>query len=124
MKWLALMLGGGIGASLRYGLTVWVDQRVPTLFPWGTLAVNFLGCLLIGAMITAFDQRGYFSPVLRLFAITGVLGAFTTFSTFSLETWKLFEAGRAGLAAANVAGSLVACLVATFVGIALARYLG
>ncbi|MDP6981158.1 MAG: fluoride efflux transporter CrcB [Myxococcota bacterium] len=124
MKWGALMLGGALGATLRYALTVFVDQRIAALFPWGTLAVNALGCFLIGVVLTIFDQRELFSPVLRLFVVTGVLGAFTTFSTFSLESWRLVEAGRAGLAFANIAASLLLCLAATFVGIAVAQRAG
>ncbi len=124
MKWAALMFGGALGATLRYALSVFVDQRIAALFPWGTLAVNAIGCFLIGVILTNFDQREVFSPALRLFVVTGVLGAFTTFSTFSLETWRLVEAGRAGLAFANVAGSVLLCLAATFVGIQLAQRVG
>jgi len=124
MKWAALMLGGGLGASMRYALTVWLDARHATVFPWGTLAVNFLGCFLIGAVVATFEQRGGLTPALRLFVISGVLGGFTTFSAFSLDIWRLIELGKTSLAVANAAGSLVACLVATFAGIALARHFG
>jgi len=124
MKWVALMVGGAIGAALRYALTVFVDQRLAALFPWGTVAVNAIGCFLIGVLLPCFDQRELFSPTLRLFVFTGVLGAFTTFSTFSLETWRLVEAGRVGLAFANVAGSVLLCLAATFAGLALAKATG
>jgi len=124
MKWLALLAGGGIGASLRYGLSVWVDQRLVSSFPWGTLLVNLIGSFLIGVLVSVFEQRGLTSPALRLFWITGVLGAFTTFSTFSLETMHLLEAGRLYLAAANVTASVVVCVLAAFGGIALVRSLG
>jgi len=124
MKWLALVAGGGIGASLRYALSIWVDQRFSSSFPWGTLSVNFVGCFLIGLLITALDQRGLTSPALRLFLITGVLGAFTTFSTFSMETLQLIEFGRLPLAAANMAGSVGVCLLAAYTGVAAARGLG
>lgn len=124
MKWLALLAGGGIGASLRYALSVWVDQRLVSSFPWGTLLVNLIGSFLIGVLVSVFEQRGLTSPALRLFWITGVLGAFTTFSTFSLETMRLLDAGRLYLASANVAGSVVVCVLAAFAGIALARSLG
>lgn len=124
MKWFALFAGGGIGASLRYALSVWIDQRMLSSFPWGTLMVNLIGSLLIGVLITVFEQRGLSSPALRLFWITGVLGGFTTFSTFSLETLHLLDAGRLSLALANVAGSVAVCVLAAFAGIALARSLG
>ena len=121
MKWLALAAGGGIGASLRYALSLWVDQRFASNFPWGTLSVNFVGSFLLGLLITVLDQRGLTSPAIRLFLITGVLGAFTTFSTFSIETLRLIETGRLPLAAANMAGSVGVCLLAVAVGVALAR---
>ncbi len=124
MKWVALLAGGGIGASLRYALSIWVDQRLVASFPWGTLLVNFVGSFLIGLLVSGLDQRGLTSPALRLFLITGVLGAFTTFSTFSLETVRLIDAGRLSLAAANMAGSVLVCLLAAIAGIALARSLG
>lgn len=124
MKWLVLAVGGGIGASLRYALSIWVDQRIMTSFPWGTLAVNFVGSFVIGLLITVLDQRGLTSPTLRLFLLTGVLGAFTTFSTFSIETLHLIEAGRLPLAAANMAGNVGVCLLAVAAGVALARGLG
>jgi CrcB protein len=124
MKWLALMAGGGVGASLRYALSIWVDQRLVSSFPWGTLLVNFVGSFLIGVLVTIFEERGLTSPALRLFWITGVLGAFTTFSTFSLETLRLMEAGRLYLATANIAGSVAVCVLAAFAGIAMGRSLG
>lgn len=124
MKWVALLAGGGIGASLRYALSIWVDQRLVASFPWGTLLVNFVGSFLIGLLVSGLDQRGLTSPALRLFLITGVLGAFTTFSTFSLETVRLIDAGRLSMAAANMAGSVLVCLLAAIAGIALARSLG
>ncbi len=123
MKWLALLAGGGIGATLRYALSIWVDQRMLSSFPWGTLSVNFLGCFLIGLFVTGLEQRGLASPVLRLFLISGLLGAFTTFSTFSLETLHLIEAGRLPLAAVNVASGVLVCLLAAAAGVSLARNL-
>ncbi|MCH7599538.1 MAG: fluoride efflux transporter CrcB [Myxococcales bacterium] len=124
MKWLVLAVGGGIGASLRYALSIWVDQRIASTFPWGTLSVNFVGSFLLGLLISWLDQRGLTSPDLRLFLITGMLGAFTTFSTFSMETLRLIESGRLPLAAANMAGSVGVCLLAVVAGVALARSLG
>jgi CrcB protein len=125
VKWVALFLGGGIGASLRYLLAVLVDARAGSPFPWGTLSVNFLGCFTIGLLATLAEERGIgTSPTLRLFAITGVLGSFTTFSTFGLESLRLMESGRLHLAAANAFGSLAVCLVAVALGIAAARSVG
>jgi CrcB protein len=118
------MAGGGLGAMLRYLLSAWVDQRMVSAFPWGTLTVNFIGSLLIGLIAHHIQQRDLATPTLQLFLITGTLGAFTTFSTFSLETYRLIEAGRLPLAAASVLGSVLVCLIAVAIGIQLARSLG
>ena len=124
MKWLALAVGGGIGATLRYALSVWVDQRLLAGFPWGTFAVNVIGSLLVGFLITWLDHRHPGSATLRLFLITGLLGAFTTFSTFSVETLQLIEAGRLAQATFNAAGSVLACVLAVMAGVGIARSLG
>lgn len=123
MKWLALMAGGGIGAVLRYALTILVDQRMLSSFPWGTFIVNVVGCFAMGLLATWLDQRGLTSPATRLFWTTGLLGGFTTFSTFSLETIHLVAADRMLLATANAAGSVVVCVVAVMAGVAFARAL-
>ncbi len=115
------MAGGALGAMLRYTLTAWVDQRLQSTFPWGTLAVNVSGCLVIGILATLADERGVISQNLRIFLLTGFLGAVTTFSSFGLETWRLIEAGRLPLALANSLGSVGACLIAVAGGIAIAR---
>ncbi len=121
VKWLALIAGGGLGTLLRTGLTVWIDERFTSPFPWGTLCVNVGGCFLIGVLATLIDEERFASPAVRLFAITGVLGAFTTFSTFGIETWRLFEEGRAAIAIANVMGSVALCLLGVAMGVAVVR---
>ena len=123
MKWLALMAGGGFGAILRYALSISVDQRMAASFPLGTFAVNVLGCFVMGILATWLDQRGISSPTVRLFWVTGLLGAFTTFSTFSFETMKLIESGKMLHATAKAAVSVVACVFAVMAGIAVARAL-
>jgi len=109
---------------LRFALALWVDERLPSVFPWGTLAVNAAGCFLIGVLATLADVRGGVAPGVRLFLVAGLLGGFTTFSTFGLETWRLVEDGRWPLAAANAVGSVALGLVAVIVGVVLARELG
>ncbi|MCG8592579.1 MAG: fluoride efflux transporter CrcB [Proteobacteria bacterium] len=121
MKWLLIAFGGGLGAVLRFSLALWVDQRVPLSFPWGTFAVNGLGCLAIGVVATVADAHTQFPAGWRLFLITGVLGGFTTFSTFGLETWRLVENGALAAAAINAFGSVAVGLVAVVCGILLTR---
>ena len=123
MKWVVLFLGGGVGAALRFALATWVDQRVEAAFPWGTLAVNVAGCFAIGLLVTLADQTHWIPPAARLFAVAGVLGGFTTFSTFGMETWTLVSEGRAVVAFANVAASVLAGVAAVIVGAVLARQL-
>lgn len=84
--------GGFIGAVLRYGLSGLVQGRAPlSTFPWGTIAVNLLGCFLIGVIAGLVESRQLFSPEIRIFALIGVLGGFTTFSTFGFESFALLR---------------------------------
>lgn len=124
MKWLILFLGGGLGASLRFALATWVDQRAELPFPWGTFAVNAVGCFAIGLLATFADEHHLLSAGARLFLVAGLLGGFTTFSTFGLETWQLIEDRAVWTAAANVLGSVVVGLVAVILGVLVARELG
>lgn len=123
MKWLTLLLGGGLGAVLRFSMALWVDQRLGVHFPWGTLAVNVVGCFAIGVVATLADEHTLVSPTLRLFLVTGVLGGFTTFSAFGMETFQLLEDGHALAALANAVGSVVAGLAAVVAGVAITRQL-
>ena len=86
MNALLVFLGGGIGATARYGLQGVVYRVAGTAFPYGTLAVNVLGSLLIGFLMALFEERFIVNPSLRLFLTIGILGGFTTFSSFSYET--------------------------------------
>lgn len=126
MNALAVALGGALGSLARWGLAEWVQARSSLSFPTGTLAVNALGCLLIGTLwgwLEATQTGG----ALRLFAVIGFLGAFTTFSTFSHETVLLVQQGHSARAAGYVLASVgIGVLLATFglgLGSALARSL-
>ena len=123
MRWLILFAGGGLGAMLRFGLALWVDERVQTSFPWGTLAVNVVGCFLIGLIATVADEHRALTSATRLFVIAGLLGGFTTFSTFGLETWRLLEEGLSLVAIGNVAASFGGTLTALALGVVLGRTL-
>lgn len=84
--------GGFIGAILRYGLSGFVQGSTPmSTFPWGTLAVNLLGCLMIGLIAGLVESRQLLTPEVRMFALIGVLGGFTTFSTFGYEAIALMR---------------------------------
>jgi CrcB protein len=117
---LAVALGGAAGALLRYWLSTATYRLAGSAFPWGTLAVNVLGSLLMGVAFVLV-QRGILGEELRLALAVGVLGAFTTFSTFSLDTLVLVQQGAWGRAVANVAASVMLCLLACVAGMVLAR---
>ena len=108
--------GAAIGASLRWGLGLWLNSLFSTL-AFGTLAANFIGCFLMGILVAAFWLFPQFSPEWRLFLVTGFLGALTTFSSFSGEVIELFfkEEWVNGLFV--LVSHLVGCLIFTVLGI-------
>jgi len=118
---IAIAVGGAFGSVLRYGLSTWVHTLVGRGFPYGTLAVNVLGCLAMGFLFVLLVERMGESVLWRAGLLIGVLGGFTTFSTFSIETFNLIEQGAMAKAAANMAASLVLCVGATWLGVILAR---
>ena len=108
--------GAAIGASLRWGLGLWLNSLFSTL-AFGTLVANFIGCFLMGILVAAFWLFPQFSPEWRLFLVTGFLGALTTFSSFSGEVIELFfkEEWVNGLFV--LVSHLVGCLIFTVLGI-------
>lgn len=115
MIWLYIAVGGGLGAVARYGLGGWVQARAGFEFPWGTLAVNLLGALLIGFAVRYLEAIRL-GPELRALVTVGLLGAFTTFSTFSYETVTLLEDGAWLRATLYSLGSLTLGVLAVLVG--------
>ncbi len=111
-------LGGALGALARYGISGWVYDRMGETFPWGTVVVNVLGCLALGAVVR-WLQVSAVSPEVRPFLTIGLLGAFTTFSTFSYETVALLQEGQWLRAGLYVGGSVALGLIAMVVGMAL-----
>lgn len=120
---LAIAAGGAVGSVLRYGLSTWVHSFAGRGFPYGTLAVNVLGCLVMGFLFVLLVERVSDSAVWRAALLIGVLGGFTTFSSFSIETFNLIEDGLWFKAMLNAAGSLVLCVGATWIGVVAARAL-
>ena len=118
-----VVLGGGVGALLRY-LTALVTARLwGETFPWGTLAANLAGCFLIGLIYAFGVEAGGVGPRTRLFIMTGLLGGLTTFSTFSLETSTLLMQGAGSYAALNLIGNVVGGIALFMIGLALGRIL-
>lgn len=116
MTFLHVAIGGALGAMLRYAVGLALRS------PYGTFCVNVLGSLVMGAMmvwLVEASQAGFarWQPLV----MTGLLGGFTTFSAFSLDTLRLYESGEVMGAMIYVMGTVLLCLVAVFVGVALGR---
>jgi fluoride exporter len=115
--------GGLVGSIARYLLGGWVYRLVKTpLLPYGTLAVNVLGCLIIGFLAGLSESRQVFPREARLFLFIGVLGGFTTFSTFGFETFALARDGELLAAAGNVVAQVIFGLGAVWLGNILSRF--
>ena len=119
---LAIGIGSCIGGVCRYLLSQFIQNKFLSTFPFGTLGVNIIGCFLIG-IVFGLSERGKFTIEWRLFLATGLLGGFTTFSSFSNESVSLLRDGQLWYAFTYIACSVVICLLATFTGISLIKFL-
>ena len=119
MTVLMVLLGGAIGAPLRYLADLFVQSRHDSVFPWGTFTVNVAGSLVLGVTAATVVELDSPSWVLALVG-TGICGALTTFSTFGYETVRLLEEGSLSAAATNGIASIVVGLGACAGGFALA----
>jgi fluoride exporter len=119
----AVAICGAFGCLARYFLSGWVYALLGRSFPYGTFAVNILGAFIIGLLMEFGLRSTLIPPTLRIGLTVGFLGGLTTFSTFSYETFRLLEEGSFLTASANVVGSVLTCLLFTWIGIQTARYL-
>jgi len=117
----AIAAGSVLGAWLRWGLSYWLNPRMPSL-PLGTLASNLIGGYLIGIAVAVFVAHPGIAPAWRLFFVTGFLGALTTFSTFSAESVLLLQGAQWGAALLHTVAHLAGSLLATVAGIATVRW--
>lgn len=126
LTYLLVALGGAIGSIARLWLSVQVGLLTGLRFPWGTILVNILGSLVIGfvAALTGPSGRVAAPVEAQAFVMVGLCGGFTTFSAFSLQTLELARDGRLLLAGANIALSVVLCLLAVAIGHWLATLFG
>ena len=122
--YVAVALGSAAGGVLRFALAGWLMRAAGGTFPWGTLAVNVVGCALIGAFAVCVppNERGF---PWRLFLLPGLCGGFTTFSAFSLESLTLWRGEEVERALVYVAASVILCLAAVWGGVQVgARFTG
>lgn len=118
----AIALGGALGSVGRFLVAGWVGRLLGVNFPWGTLAVNVVGGLVMGLLVGLMAQVWSVSPAVRAFLTVGVLGGFTTFSAFSLETVLLLQRGDILAALAYIASSVVLSVGAVWCGLRLIRF--
>jgi CrcB protein len=109
--------GGALGSVLRYLLGTWVQTASKSIdFPYGTLAVNLVGCFVIGLLAQLAEARGLFTSESRAFVFVGILGGFTTFSSFGNETVNLLRDGETWNALANVGANVILGLILVWLG--------
>ncbi len=118
--WIAV--GSALGGVARYWCSGVAARLIGETFPWGTIIVNIVGSFVIGffATLTGPDGRIFADTLTRQFVMIGFCGGYTTFSSFSLQTLALLQDGEWLLASANIALSVIACLLAVWAGYALA----
>ena len=123
MRLLLIAAGGALGTTARYQLGGAVQQLTSPYFPYGTFAVNVLGCMLFGVVAGLADERFVVGPTGRAFLLIGVIGGFTTFSSYTFETLQLVRAAEIARAVVNMAGQVVGGLVALWAAYAVTRAL-
>jgi len=119
----SVVLGGGVGAGLRYLVGTASLRLLGTHFPWGTFFVNVVGSLAMGLIVGLLAHKLDMGQNMRAFLTTGLLGGFTTFSAFSLDVANLYERKQIGLAALYVSSSVGLGVCALFLGLYLARHM-
>lgn len=122
-RFLLVCLGGAIGTGARYLTAIWAPTLLGSAFPFGTLIVNTVGSFLIALIMHVSGSTEMFTPDVRSMLTTGVLGGFTTYSTFNYETTEYLREGAWLIGTANVCITVIACLLAGFAGLALARWM-
>ena len=124
LRILLVGLAGLAGTLCRYWLSGAVSRRYGEAFPFGTLAVNLLGCFAAGLLFHFMQERQTFSETARAAVFVGLLGGFTTFSSYGLQTFTLLREGQLGMAALNVFASNLLGLLLVYAGYAAAKLLG
>ncbi|GIW82772.1 MAG: putative fluoride ion transporter CrcB [Gemmatales bacterium] len=120
LAWIAL--AGAVGTISRYLLSGLAQRILGEGFPWGTLAVNLCGCLLFGFVWGLSERQYLLDPGLRVYILTGFMGAFTTFSTFAFETNEMLQDAEWSIALANLAANNIFGVALILLGLSVARW--
>ena len=120
-SFIAIALGGAIGAVGRYGFVQSLTRYAGVGFPYGTMGVNIIGSICMGMIVGLSLHHVPMSENLKLFLVVGVLGGFTTFSAFSLDTINLIESGEVTTAIIYVSASVILSILGLWLGITLTR---
>lgn len=127
MAYLAVAAGSALGGVGRFWIASLIGRRFGDAFPWGTVVVNCSGSFAIGVMAALASAEGRLhpriNPLAAQFLMVGICGGFTTFSSFSLQTLKLLQAGSVSQAGANIALSVLACLLGVWAGYSIGQLL-
>ena len=118
-RYLMVLVGGGVGALMRYIAGMTIAARIGGRFPLGTLVINVTGSFLIGILMPLLTERFQPHPNWRLLLVVGVLGGYTTFSTFEYETFRAVQDGGKWIGLVNVVASVVLGYVAVWIGSAI-----
>ena len=102
-----VFIGSGLGGVVRFVISWFFKQNLPTLFPWGTLTINILACSLAGWVVSKNLQTNLLGAPVSVILLVGFCGGFSTFSTFGLETWQLISKGQIFAAAGYVLASVL-----------------
>lgn len=109
--------GGFLGTIIRFLITLWLGKQLSGIFPYGTFAVNILGCFLIGVFFGLWGKPDTINYSIRAFLIVGFCGGFTTFSSYAYEGIKILEEGKIYMFLIYMFGSLLLGLLASFAGV-------
>jgi CrcB protein len=121
LKVLLVACGGALGAVSRAGLAVLAQRALGPRFPWGTLAVNLIGCFLFGLVWALVEGRERHADEIRFFALTGFMGSFTTFSTFAFDTVQLGQLSRTAAVLGNLTSHNALGVLCLLLGLAAGR---
>lgn len=120
-KYFYIAVGGALGSLARYGLGVFVTDRIGGKFPYGTFIINITACFIIGFSLAFLGRRTDLSAAWRLLIPVGFVGAYSTFSTFEWETFTKLQSGSLSIASLYVLSSILLGLIAVWCGVMFAR---